>query len=458
MIQPISNIFPKTKDAYIVGGSVRDLVRGQTPIDYDIAVFTDPKKFAEMIAAGQKGHIIDIGKPGKMVTRVIFKDLTVDIVCAAGSTIIEDLKKRDFTINAMALDLFSGEIIDCVNGIKDIENKTIRMVSADAFIKDPVRMIRAFRIGASLGFEIEPLTVSAIKNSAKHITNSAGERIRVEFLKILATSKAFPFISKMADTQVLFEIIPELTALKECHQNRYHHYDVFDHTMKSLQYLELLLDENSSFMLENRHIFDPFENTKKRALLKFAILLHDIGKPASKTRDEKSKIKFHGHESISADMAATICRRLRFSAHETEYVNFIIKNHLWPLSLYISKQNKTLEQKWLNRFFMKCKDYSLDLLLHAIADFKGKDSEDSERSRLFEAFAVNIIQSYFMEFKPKSRKPPLLTGDDLIRDLDLTPSPVFKTILDKVEESKICNKINTKEEALHLAKTILKNR
>ena len=228
--------------------------------------------------------------------------------------------------------------------------------------------------------------------------------------------------------------------------------------MKSLQYLELLLDENSSFMLENRHIFDPCENTKKRALLKFAILLHDIGKPASKTRDEKSKIKFHGHESISADMAATICRRLRFSAHETEYVNFIIKNHLWPLSLYISKQNKTLEQKWLNRFFMKCKDYSLDLLLHAIADFKGKDSEDSERSRLFEAFAVNIIQSYFMEFKPKSRKPPLLTGDDLIRDLDLTPSPVFKTILDKVEEAKICNKINTKEEALHLAKTILKNR
>lgn len=457
MIQPIPKIFPKTKDAYIVGGSVRDLIRGQSPMDYDIAVFTDPRTFAERIVANQKGRIVEIGKQGKMVTRVILKDLLIDIVPAGGSTITEDLKKRDFTINAMAVDLHSGEVIDCVNGINDLEKKTIRMVSANAFRNDPLRMVRAFRLGASLDFEIDPLTASAIKKNANRITHSAGERIRVELLKLLLTPRAFSFISKMADAQILFEIIPELTALKECHQNRYHHYDVFDHTMKALQYFEALLDTTSGFMPENPDVLDPFIHTQKGALLKFAILLHDIGKPAAKTRDEKSKIKFHGHESISADMAAIICRRLRFSTNETEYVNFIIKNHLLPLSLYISHQNKTLTQKGINRFFMKCGNHTLDLLLHAIADFKGKDGEDIEKSRIFEAFAIEIIHSFFIDFKPKSIKPPLITGDDLIKELGLTPSPEFKTLLYKIEEARILNKINTKKEALTFAKILLKN-
>jgi len=458
MIQSLPDIFPKIKNAYIVGGSVRDVLRGQSPTDYDIAVFTDPGKFAEMITASQKGRIVEIGKPGKMVTRVILKEFIVDIVSGAGSNIHEDLKKRDFTINAMACDLSTGEVIDCVDGMKDLKNKTIRMVSEDAFIKDPVRMVRAFRLGASLGFEIESLTASAIKNNTKHIKHSAGERIRSELLKILRTSNASTFISKMADARLLFEIIPELTALKECRQNNHHQYDVFDHTMKALQYLEAIIDENTHFMPENRDLLDPFINSKKGALLKFAILLHDIGKPTAKTKDEKSRIKFHGHESISADMAASICRRLRFSSYETEYVNFIIKSHLWPLSLYISSQNKTLKNKWINRFFMKCKDNTLDLLLHAIADFKGKDSDNSEKSRIFEAFAKDIIQSFFMEFMPKTQKPPLITGDDLVKELGLTPSPVFKTLLDKAEEARISNEINTKEEALHLVKTLLENR
>ncbi len=439
-----------------MGGSVRDLILGQSPTDYDIAVFSDPGKYAEMIAANHKGRIVKIGKPGKMITRVILNDLTADIVSGAGSTIKDDLKKRDFTINAMAVDLSTGEVIDCVGGLNDLNDRTIRMVSADAFIEDPVRMVRAFRFGASLGFEIELLTASAIKNNANRIQCTAGERIRVELLKLLITSNAFSFISKMAEFQILFEIIPELMALKQCLQNRYHHYDVFDHTMKALQCLELLLDENSGFITEHRHILHPFIHTEKSALLKFAILLHDIGKPAAKTRDEKSTIKFHGHESISADMAAAICRRLRFSVQETEYVKFIIKNHLRPLSLYISHQNNKLKQKQINRFFMKCRDNSLDILLHAIADFKGKEKEDSEGGRLFETFAINIIRSYFIDFKPKSQESPLMTGDDLIAGLGLTPSPVFKIILNKVEEARISNEIKTKEEAFILAKTMLK--
>jgi tRNA nucleotidyltransferase/poly(A) polymerase len=453
----VPDIFPKTTNSYIVGGSVRDLILGQSPTDYDIAVLANPGKFVNMLTTGQKSRIVDIGKPGKMTTRVILNDITVDVVLLSGSTIQEDLTKRDFTINAMAFDLSTKAVIDCVGGMKDLKDKTVRMVSKDAFANDPIRMVRAFRLSAALGFDIEPNTLSSIEDNATLIEHTAPERIRIELLKMLLSKKSFPHLLKMADAQLLFEIIPELSALKNCHQNKFHEYDVFEHTMKAFQCLESLLDKNGTFMPNNRNVLSPLVHTEKGALLKFAMLLHDIGKPKAKTTDNTSRVRFRGHESISADMATSICKRLRFSSHETEYVKFIIKSHLWPLSLYISHQDNTLKEKQVNRFFMKSKENTLDLLLHAIADFKGKNSENNGQSDPFETFATNIIRSFFMEFKPKTKKPALITGDDLIRLLGLTPSPLFKTILERAEEARISNKINTKDEALDLAKKIIKN-
>lgn len=453
----VPDIFPKTTNAYIVGGSVRDLILGQSPTDYDITVFPDPGDFVNMLTASRNGRVVDIGKPGKMITRVILDDVTVDVVSGTGLTIQNDLAQRDFTINAMAFDLATKELIDDVGGLNDLKNKTLRMVSKDAFADDPVRMVRAFRLAAALDFEIESNTLSSIKNNASRINRTAAERIRAELLKMLLSRKSFPHLLKMADTQLLFEIIPELSALKHCEQNTFHQYDVFEHSMKAFQYLESLVGEHSDFMPNHRNFLSPLIRTEKGALLKFAILLHDIGKPKAKIKDDTSRVTFRGHESISADMAVAICNRLRFSTHETDYIKFIIQSHLWPLSLYISYQKNGLNQKQVNRFFMKCKENAFDLLMHAIADFKGKNSEDNGRSDQFETFATNIIHSFFMEFKPKTNKPALITGHDLIHTLGLSPSPIFKTILDKIEEARISNEINTKEEALDLAKKIIEN-
>ena len=435
-------IIPKIKGAYIVGGSIRDIILGRFPFDYDIAVFGNPEKFAKKIAAKKSDHIIELGKKDHKIIRVISDNKIFDISSANGDTIEDDLLKRDFTINAMACSLSSGKIIDCTGGMKDIADKKIRMVSDTAFEKDPIRLIRAYRIGASLDFEIDTNTVSAIRKNAKRIKNSAGERIRAEFLRVLQTPKSHHYISQMADTGLLFAIFPELSTLKGCFQNKFHQYDVFEHTMKAFYHLENILN--------NKIIHNIDENTA--SLLKFAILLHDTGKPLVKKVDNEGNVRFYGHSKKGAEITKEISFRLKLSTKEKYFIDFIIRNHIRPLHLFTAKRKGSLTNKGITRFFIKCGDITPCLLLHSIADMKGKGNKDEKK---FIDFAKNMISIYFSEFMPRKKIPVLITGNDLINEFSLSPSPLFKIIISKVEEARLSNQINTRQEALLLVKKLL---
>ena len=446
---------PKTKGAYIVGGSVRDLLLGKLPADYDIAVIENPKTFAEKIAEKTSGRLVELGKPGQMLFRVVSKNYVYDISPIAGASIEDDLLKRDFTINALAWDLSSKRVIDCVDGQKDIADRKIRMVSKTVFQKDPIRLIRAYRISATFDFNIEPQTNAAIKNNAQLLQTSAGERIRSELFKILAASNSYYFLSQMAKTDVLQAIFPELTDLQTCFQNKYHLFDVFKHTMKAYSHLETILNDCHNFLPEAYGQFKPCTDTFKGALLKCSILLHDIGKPLARTIDKKGNIHFYGHGKKSADMTKNIVHRLRFSNHEASYIDFIIRNHIRPLFLFIAHQNKTITQKGITRFFLKCGKYAPDLLIHTMADIKGKGNKNDERNEAFINFAKEMVKYYFSYFQPEKSKPSLITGRDLINNFALTPSPLFKKILRRVEEARISKKIKNKDEAVQLVKKIL---
>ena len=451
----ISDILPKTKGAYIVGGSVRDLLLGKLPADYDIAVIENPKTFAEKIAEKTSGRLVELGKPGQMLFRIVSKNYVYDISPIAGVSIEDDLLKRDFTINALAWDLSSKRVIDCVDGQKDIADRKIRMVSKTVFKKDPIRLIRAYRISATFDFNIEPQTNAAIKDNAELLQTSAGERIRSELFKILAASNSYYFLCQMAKTGILQAIFPELTDLQTCFQNRYHLFDVFKHTMKAYSHLETILNDCHNFLPEAYGQFKPCTDTFKGALLKCSILLHDIGKPLARTIDKKGNIHFYGHGKKSADMTKNIVHRLRFSNHEASYIDFIIRNHIRPLFLFIAHQNKTITQKGITRFFLKCGKYAPDLLIHTMADIKGKGNKNDERNEAFINFAKEMVKYYFSYFQPEKSKPSLITGRDLINDFALAPSPLFKKILRRVEEARISKKINNKDEAMALVKKIL---
>jgi len=456
MIQFNKNILPRQKGTYMIGGSVRDLLLGRSPTDYDIAVTGNPEQFAKNLIAKSDGHLVRLGKPGRMIVRVISGDIIFDITSLNGTSIEDDLNQRDFSINAIAYDLYSEKIIDCLGGLQDLANKKVRMISKEIFKKDPVRLIRAYRIGACLNFEIEAKTATAITSNAKLLKNIAGERIRVELFTMLGTSTSYRYLSQMANSGLLTATFPDLDRLKGCFQNHHHHFDVFEHTMRAYGHLETLLNDPEKILPDTSAKIHQYIHKNKPALIKCAILLHDIGKPLMKTLDSSDKCHFYGHARKSADMAQKISQRLRFSNHERQFIDGIIRNHMKPLSLFTAYEKKTLTQKGITRFYKKCGGYVPALLLAAIADTKAKQNTLNEKNKAFESFLKKMIFEYFYHFQPLKDEPPLITGRDLIYVFGLTPSPLFRKILDLVDDAKLTKTIKNRSEALELIKDVLR--
>ncbi|MDP6395444.1 MAG: HD domain-containing protein [Desulfobacterales bacterium] len=458
MIPFNTKILPGTKGVYMVGGSVRDLILGQRSTDYDIVVRGNPEKFARKLSENLSGRLVKMGKPGQVVFRVVSREHLFDISAIKGLNIETDLIQRDFTVNAMAYSFFSKTIIDPLNGLKDMAEKKVRMTSSKIFKKDPVRLLRAYRIGATLKFTIEQRTADAVEKNIKLIGTSAAERIRFEIFSILCLPESKHSFFQMAGNGLLFKIFPELFRTKGCFQNKIHLFDVFDHTMRTFYLLENLLSDDHQFEPEITRQIRRHMDQKRSAQLKCATLFHDIGKPLARTIDQNGNIHFSGHEQKGVDMAKKICKRLKFSVRETGYIDFIIKNHLKPLFFFTAGREKDYTRGDLTRFFMKLGDFTPDLLIHAIADTRGKGNENDERNAAFIRFIKNLIHRYFVRFKPRSKAPPLITGADLIHHFGLTPSPLFKTILNRVEERTLSNGLRDRTAALIFVEELLGRR
>ena len=447
------SILPKHEGAYIVGGAVRDLLLKRPPADYDIAVSEDADTYARLLGANIGGHVVRIGKPGLDVIRVV-SDLGIfDISPIQGASIEEDLGKRDFTINAMAFAISSMNIIDIFEGIPDLAEKRIRMVSGKIFQQDPVRLIRAFRMGADVGFDIESETEATIEKEAINIRDTAAERVREEFLKMLQSVDSHAYLTRMADTGLLLEIFPEMKVLKGFGQNRHHAHDVFEHTMKAYGYLEDIINTPEPLLPEAAASIKDSVRGKRAALLKCAMLFHDIGKPSVHSTDEEGAVHFHGHDHRSAEIAENIGSRLRFSNKERRYLESVIRSHNQPLFLFLAEENRTLTRKGVTRFFIKSGEYTPDILLHSIADGRGKGSAIHDAA--FVQFIDTLFGKYYRSFIPRTSAPALLTGHDLIESFGISPSPIFKVILNTVEEARLSGKIRSKKAAHILAKSII---
>jgi len=451
-----TNIFPQKKGVYIVGGSIRDLLYGRTPCDYDLAVQGDPAIFAGRLASRTSGHIVEFGKHGQIMRRVVTGDYFFDIMPVNGASIDEDVRRRDFTINAMAVDVSSGKLIDQLGGQQDLAAKKIRMVSADVFRKDPVRLIRAYRLAAAFDFTIDAATQTTICRDANLIRKSAGERIREEFFKILQCDKSHDYLSRMAHSGLLFSVFPELLNLKNYRFDTDDPRGLFEQTLDSYYHLEKLLDPGDQFMRAIGSRLFQDNSTVRAMLLKCAVLFHDIGKPARQTLgDITGIIHFYGHASTSAAMAQDICQRLRFSRRQTNNIEFIIRNHCRPFFLFRAQQKKASAQKAFIRFFLKCGNTTPDVLLHSLAEFRGqKDTGDPGMSG-FADFILTLIREYYSVLRPRASLPRPLNGNDLIKEFGLKPSALFQRILQHVAEERLARPALTRKQALKLVEELL---
>jgi tRNA nucleotidyltransferase/poly(A) polymerase len=454
MIPIDRDILPILQGLYIVGGSVRDLLLGRDPHDYDIAYHGNPWDLAKKIISRTQGHLVELGKTGQKIVRVITAQHTFDISQLNRGSIEHDLLQRDFTINAMAYDLASETFIDLSNGHKDMQNKTICMVSDRVFQKDPVRLVRAFRLAAELDFRIGLRTETAIQRDAGLIRHSAGERIREEMFKMLRSDNSHRQISAMLDAELLTAILPELRPLQACQQSGFHTGNVLQHTLQAYHTLENLLQAANFSDLPVSSRFGELIGGRQRVWLKFAVLLHDIGKPATCFRDQHGIMRFKGHAARGAELAENICKRLKFANRETNFIRFIVRHHLRPLLLFNAAQRHPLPPKAFIKFYRKFDDTMPALLLHAIADISGNGKETRQKPLAFVQFANVLLSDFETNYAQRKAEPPLLSGQDLIRELGLRPSPLFSKILDQVETQRLAQPGMQRKEALRLAKAI----
>lgn len=461
----IQDIARQRKSAiFLVGGFLRDLQLGIEKKDFDFAVERDALGVARLLARKIKGAFVlldqDRGcaRVAKKIDGILY---TFDFADFRAETFKEDLAHRDFTINTLSLNLSKLKastqaaevLLDLKGGLKDIKDKRIKRVSSKIFEEDPLRMMRAFSLQAALGFKIEVQTLSQIRREKDLISRVSYERIREELFKILETNKAAQVLKSMDRIGLLAKIIPQVKVMDRCRQGTYHHLDVWPHSLETVVQMEKVFED----VKDDAQVADYLKETlagnrSRRALMKLAALLHDIGKPDTRKKEPEGRISFHGHEHVGKNIVKHIGVMLKLSVGERRALEDMVRRHLRPGYLSNFKQPS---EKAVYRYFRDTKEEAVGILLLSLADqraTRGPATTQADQEH-HEAICLRLVRQFF---KMKDEKPfvRLINGDDLIKKLKLTPSPLFAKILTETAEQQTLGKLKDKSAALALARKI----
>ncbi|MBF0456307.1 MAG: CCA tRNA nucleotidyltransferase [Nitrospirae bacterium] len=440
------------RESYIVGGTVRDLILNRQVRDYDFVLSDSPFHIARGFAESINGAYVVLHERFP-TARVVKGDCIFDFTSFRGGSIAGDLLSRDFTVNAIAVSIFNpvNKPIDVTGGMDDVNDKVIRMVSKDNLSDDPVRMLRAFRLAAELGFTIEQGTLDAITALRGLISVSAVERVWAEFKMLLQACSSTEILKLLRDTGLLFELLPELEPLRGLRQNRYHHLDVFDHTMAAYRQAEEIINNAGLPITPDLRAWLD-KNPLKCGLIKLSILLHDVGKYQSQGQSADGQCTFHRHEHEGEEIAANILSRFNASVKETEFVTMLVKNHMRMLAFKrVGRLDLARMKKPLIRLLNTVGDDIYGLVVVWAADAGAKPEGKEETIGI----CRGMLDFYECQYMPRKTAPRFITGRDLIETYGLTPSPLFSEIIGAVELKTLEGLIDSKDKAASLVEELL---
>jgi poly(A) polymerase len=416
--------------AYFAGGCVRDMIMKMPSDDYDVATDARPEDvtalFLRTIEVGAQFGVVIVMEDGQQVEVATFRsdDAYIDgrhPESVTFSSPEQDAQRRDFTINGLFYDPVAQRILDLVGGGKDIEAKIIRAIGDPTarFREDHLRLLRAVRFAARLGFEIEGETLRAVRELAPLITKVSAERICAELGKMLVDSSRAQAMMLLDSTGLLEQVLPEVCRMKGVEQPESYHPegDVFTHSVRCLGFLQ-----------------------KPDFVTALATLLHDVGKAEARSA-ENGRTTFYRHEIIGEKMARSICGRLKMSRKDTDTAAWLVRKHM------IFKDARNMRESRLKRLFAEDAYDSLEELCRADALASTNDLSDCEYCRM------RREQMSEEEIKPT----PLLNGKDLI-EMGLKPGPIFSRLLDSVYEEQLEGVLRTKEDAVEYVRKLLRGR
>jgi tRNA nucleotidyltransferase/poly(A) polymerase len=480
IVESIRAILPP-EGKYLVGGAIRDALLGRPVCDIDIALQGDGVDAARTVANALQAAFYPLDAERGVGRVILVRDrirYTLDFATLRGKEIRDDLAARDFTINAIAVPLARPrERIDPLNGEHDLRLGILRACSPQALKEDPVRVIRAVRLASQLDLLMDEATQEQARTGASGLDRVSAERIRDEFFRILAGKRVASGIRLLTALGILARILPETAGLEKTTQPAPHRYDVWTHTLLAVEKLDTLMElllhgsadatpKDTAFgtaaarlsrfqpmLLE--HLTRPLSDDRPvHGLMFLAALLHDAGKPDTRSVNASGETHFLGHEQLGEEWAFRRAMALRFSSEEAGYVAHIVRHHMRPLLL---RAGGEITRRAVFRYYRSTGPSGVAVCLFSLADTLATYGLHlpKEEWRAAVETASSLLEGYFERSAEVVYPVPLLTGNDLLREFGLLPGPQIGELMDTLREAQAAGEINSCKEALALVSRAL---
>ncbi len=441
-------------EAWVVGGAVRDAALGREVTDLDLAVAGDPEPAARAIARELGEHPFELSAEfGTWRVAGPGGRNQIDVTALRGDGIEADLAERDFTIGAVAVPVAGGELIDPFGGLADLERRSLRAVGEASFESDPLRLLRAARLAAELGLEIEPRTVTLARAAAARAADPAGERQLAELRQMLRGPDPLRGLALLDELELTPVVLPELEGLRGVEQGPNHHLDVHGHTLAVLEHtleVERDLDRFAGERAEQvaALLAEPLaDGTSRGTALRFGALFHDVGKPATRA-EHQGFVGFRGHDREGAEIVGGICKRLRASRRLTRHLQGLTLHHL-RLGFMIPEA--PLPPRRVHDYLRATEPVSVDVTLLTVADrLSARGHGPIASPEMVEAhltLAREMIAAA-LDWRRDGPPAPLLPGDELAAELGVEEGPRLGELLAELEAAQYAGEVTDRAGAI----------
>ncbi|MDQ3648597.1 MAG: HDIG domain-containing protein [Actinomycetota bacterium] len=449
-------------EAWLVGGTIRDALLGRPLHDVDLALRADAEGPAQALADAVRGPAFTLSESfGAWRVLDRRQGVTFDLTPLQGEGIEADLAQRELTMNAMALPLAGGELLDPFGGRADVEARKLRLVDEGALARDGLRALRLARFAAELGFTAEPAAEEAAARHAGRVTEAAPERIWAELRQLVTAGGVLEGLALAERTGVLARVLPELTDLHSIEQSQYHHLDVYDHTVEVLARLLALERDPSAVFGEQAHrlaevLAEPLADELTRGqALRFGALLHDVGKPATRGVRPDGRVTFIGHDAKGAEMIREACRRLRASERLATFLGALARHHL---VLGFLVHGRPLSRRDVYRYLRTVDPVEVEVTLLTCADRLATRGRKAEPAIAAHLELARELMGPVLDWRAEGPPRSPLGGDELAREVGIRPGPELGALLSELEEAIYAGEASTREETVELARRLRRSR
>jgi len=445
-------------ETYVVGGTVRDAVLERPLRDVDLVVTEPVEDAARALGRALGGPVFRLSEAFG-AWRVLDGDrrFTFDLSPMQGESIDADLARRDFTVNAMAIPLGGGELLDPHGGREDAKAGVLRVLGDSAYREDPLRALRLARLSAELGLEPDGETERLTRSAAAAVTKASPERVFAELRRLVIAPRVLEGLALADRTGLVAAVLPELGALHGVEQSHFHHLDVHGHTLDVLRQ-QLALEQDLSAVFGDHAerlkavLDEPLGDDLTRGqALRLGALVHDMGKPATRGTHADGRVTFIGHDSAGEEIIGSICRRLRTSTRLEEYLRALTRHHL---VLGFLVRERPLSRELVYRYLTVCQPVEVEVTVLSCADRLATRGRNADRAITAHLELARELMAEALEWRAKGPPKPAIDGRVLTREAGIPPGPQLGAVLQRLAEARFTGEAATREEALELARRL----